>query len=84
MYKANIYVTIREGVIDPQGKALQEALVAMGYQEARKVKVGKFIELTIIAANDEEAAAKVTAICDKLLANANVEDYRFELEVMTV
>lgn len=84
MYKANIYVTIREGVIDPQGKALQEALVAMGYQEARKVKVGKFIELTIVAANDEEAAAKVTAICDKLLANANVEDYRFELEVMTV
>jgi phosphoribosylformylglycinamidine synthase len=83
MYKANIYVTIREGVIDPQGKALQEALVAMGYQETRQVKVGKFIELTIIAANDEEAAAKVTAICDKLLANANVEDYRFELEVMT-
>ncbi len=82
MYKASIYVTIREGVIDPQGKALKEALVAMGYQGTEEVKVGKFIELMIAAANDEEAASKVTQICDKLLVNANVEDYRFELEVV--
>ncbi len=83
MYKADIYVTIREGVIDPQGKALKSALQAMGYQETESVKVGKYIELTLAAANDEEAAAKVTAICDEILVNANVEDYRFELEVVT-
>lgn len=82
MYKANIYVTIREGVIDPQGKALQSVLEEMGYQEIEEVKVGKFIELTIAATNDEEAASKVTTICDKLLVNTNVEDYRFELEVV--
>ncbi len=83
MYKANIYVTIREGVIDPQGQALQSALEEMGYQETKEVKVGKFIELTIAAINDEEAASKVTKICDELLVNGNVEDYRFELEVVT-
>lgn len=79
MFRATVYVTIKENVLDPQGKAVQGALHSMEYKEVESVRIGKYIELDLNVESREEAEAKVSAMCEKLLANTVVEDYRFEL-----
>jgi phosphoribosylformylglycinamidine synthase len=77
--KARIHITLKNGVLDPQGKATQNALHHLGFSEVSGVRQGKFIEVDL-AENDRAAAeAKVKAMCEKLLANTVVENYRFEL-----
>ncbi len=83
MLKAIVYVTIKENVLDPQGSAVQGALHKLGFPEANHVRIGKYMEITLDTNNEQEAAAKVQVMCEKLLANTVVEDYRFEL-VQTV
>ena len=78
--KATVYVTIKQNVLDPQGAAVQGALHAMGFGEVGKVRIGKYMELTLDTNDRGEAEARVKAMCEKLLANTVVEDYRFELE----
>ncbi len=80
MIKATVYVTIKQGVLDPQGNAVQGALHSMGFQEVSKARVGKYIELELGTDDFAEAENRVKAMCDKLLANTVIEDYRFELE----
>lgn len=80
MIKATVYVTIKQSVLDPQGVAVQGALHSMGFQEVDSVRIGKYLEINLDTDNREEAAAKVTEMCEKLLANTVVEQYRFELE----
>lgn len=78
--KATVYVTIKENVLDPQGAAVQNALHSLGFKEVGKVRIGKYMELTLDTDDRSEAEARVKAMCEKLLANTVVEDYRFELE----
>lgn len=80
MMKAKVYVTIKQGVLDPQGVAVQGALHSMGFQEVESLRIGKYMELTLDTDNRAEAEERLKAMCEKLLANTVVEDYRYELE----
>ncbi|MEF3302458.1 phosphoribosylformylglycinamidine synthase subunit PurS [Paenibacillus sp. GYB003] len=79
MLKATVYVTIKQNVLDPQGSAVQGALHSMGFAEVGKVRIGKYMELELDTSDATEAEARVKAMCEKLLANTVIEDYRFEL-----
>jgi phosphoribosylformylglycinamidine synthase PurS subunit len=78
--KARVFVTLKRGVLDPQGSAVNRALHALGYDEVSDVRLGKFIEVTL----DEklpvaQERARLDEMCKKLLANTVIEDYRIEL-----
>ena len=79
-YLARVFVTLKEGVLDPQGKAVGRGLAAMGYPEVGEVRVGRYITLRLEAKGKEQAAARVDEMCRRLLANPVIEDYRFDLE----
>lgn len=79
MTKVNVYVTLRESVVDPQGTAAKDALHKLGYSEVADVRVGKLIELEL-EGTTTEVEARVTAMCDGLLINKVIENYRFEIE----
>ncbi|MCG7345626.1 phosphoribosylformylglycinamidine synthase subunit PurS [Sporosarcina sp. ACRSL] len=78
MTKVNIYVTLRESVVDPQGIAVQDALQALGFNEVESVRIGKLIELELAGTNNE-IEARVKEMCDKLLVNKVIENYRYEI-----
>lgn len=80
MIKATVYVTIKQNVLDPQGNAVQGALHALGFQEVGKVRIGKYMELELDTDDRVQAETRVKAMCEKLLANTVIEDYRFELK----
>lgn len=77
---AKIYVTLKNGVLDPQGKAVQHSLESIGYKEAQDVRIGKFIEVKLSDMPKSEAEKKVKEMCEKMLANTVIENYRFEIE----
>jgi phosphoribosylformylglycinamidine synthase PurS subunit len=79
MIKATVYVTVKENVLDVQGSAVQGALHSLGFAEVGQVRIGKYMELKLNTDNREEAEARVKTMCEKLLANTVIEDYRFEL-----
>jgi len=78
-YQAQIYVTLRPSVLDPAGTAVASGLQHMGYENVERVRIGKYIELTLSAAGEGEASEQLHRICDQLLANPVIENYRFEL-----
>ncbi len=82
MWKAKIFVTLREGVLDPQGQAVRSGLRSQGFGSVQDVRVGKFMEVTVQAASEREAIELVRAMCDRLLANPVMEDYTFTVEVL--
>lgn len=77
--KATVYVTIRQNVLDPQGKAVRDALGTLGFGEVKDVRIGKYMELELATEDRAEAEARIREMCEKLLANPVIEDYRFEL-----
>lgn len=77
--KAHVYITLKNGVLDPQGKAIENALDHLGFEGVNEVRQGKFIELQLAAKSKEKAEAQLTQMCEKLLANTVVENFRFEL-----
>ena len=77
--KVKVYVTLKKSVLDPQGKAVQQALSSLGFPEVKDVRMGKYIELDLGSADKPKAEEKVRAMCEKLLANIVIEEYRFEL-----
>ena len=77
--KARVHVTLKPGVLDPQGRAIQHALAALGFAAVRDVRQGKFIELDIAETDPERARAEVEAMCSKLLANTVIETYAIEV-----
>ena len=78
--KARVYVTLKRGVLDPQGSAVNRALHAMGYGEVSDVRLGKFIEVTSTRAPPEaDERRRLEEMCRKLLANTVIEDFRIEL-----
>ncbi len=80
MAKAKIYVSLKEGILDPQGKTIKAALEKMGYKNIEDVKVGKFIEIETKDAKSARLEKEIDEICDKLLANPNIEKYTFKVE----
>lgn len=77
--KAKVFVTLKKGVLDPQGKAVEQSLARIGFPEVKDVRVGRYVELTVDAPSRAAAAEKLDAMCKKLLANTVIEDYRVEL-----
>jgi len=78
-YQCRIYVTLRPSVLDPAGTAVQSGLQQLGYSEVERVRVGKYIELTLTAADEETAKQDLDQMCDQLLVNTVIENYSFEL-----
>ena len=77
--KALITITLKNGVLDPQGKAIEGALHALGFGEVANVRQGKLIELDISGADDAEARNQLEDMCEKLLANTVIENYTIEI-----
>jgi phosphoribosylformylglycinamidine synthase subunit PurS len=82
-YQAQIYVTLRPSVLDPAGTAVQSGLSHMGYHNVEQIRIGKYVELTLTSDNEESARQQLDQICDQLLANPVIENYRFELQVLS-
>ncbi|MEK3888373.1 phosphoribosylformylglycinamidine synthase subunit PurS [Bacillus sp. FSL K6-3431] len=78
MKKVTVYITLKAGVLDPQGKTIGESLNSLGFEMVKETRVGKVIELHVEDSPDLEA--RVTEMCNKLLANPVMEEYRFEVE----
>ena len=77
--KAKVHVTLKPGVLDPQGKAVQQALAGLGFGGVSGVRQGKVIELELSESDPEKATAQVEAMCEKLLANTVIEDYSVDV-----
>lgn len=77
--KAKIHVTLKQGILDPQGKAIEQALATLGYTSVRNVRVGKYFELDLNEKDKAKAEVEVKSMCEKLLANTIIEEYWFEL-----
>ncbi len=76
---AQIYVTFKAGVLDPQAKTVHQALNNLGYDEVLGVKISKYMEITLDSASKEEAETRVQEMCERLLANKVIENFRFTL-----
>jgi phosphoribosylformylglycinamidine synthase len=79
-YRIHVRIVPRDGLLDPQGQAVEHALTALGFAEASNVRIGKAIELSIDARSPEDARTRAKAMCDTLLANPVTEDYLVEVE----
>ncbi len=77
--KAKIYVTYKDGILDPQGNTVGKALRSIGFNEVNTVQFGKYIEMTFNGTTKEQAEKLTEEACKKLLANHNTEKYRFEV-----
>jgi phosphoribosylformylglycinamidine synthase subunit PurS len=77
--KAHIKVTLKSGVLDPQGKAIEGALGSLGFSGVESVRQGKYFEVELAEKDRAKAAAQVKAMCDKLIANTVIENYSVEL-----
>ena len=74
--KVKVIVTLKNGVLDPQGKAIQQTLNSMNFSNVNEVRQGKFFEISVNEINEEKAKSQVEEMCKKLLANLVIEDYK--------
>jgi len=77
--KAKIYVTLKRGVLDPQGKAVQGTLARLGFEEVGDVRIGKYVEVELDESDESRARERLDEMCKRLIANTVIEDYRIEL-----
>ena len=80
MIKARVTVTLKNGVLDPQGKAIEGALSALGFEGVDQIRQGKVFDLTLDGADKSRAEADLKAMCEKLLANTVIENYTISLD----
>ncbi|BAZ91071.1 phosphoribosylformylglycinamidine synthase, purS [Raphidiopsis curvata NIES-932] len=78
-YIAKIFVTLRPSVLDPAGVAVQSGLRQLGYDNVEQVRIGKYIELTLVCQNEDKARTSLNQMCEQMLANTVIENYRFDL-----
>ncbi len=74
--KIKLIVTLKNGVLDPQGKAIQQTLNGMGFSEVNEVRQGKYFDIEVGETDENKAKSKVDEMCKKLLANLVIEDYK--------
>lgn len=79
-FKANIKITLRKGILDVQGKAVEKALHSIGYETMNNVRIGKYVTLDIQAETEDIALQKSNAACKELIANPIIEDFEISLE----
>ena len=77
MAQVKVYVTLKPSLLDAQGKVVQGALQQLGYEGVEQVRIGKYVEMTV--ADGQEMDSQIKEMCDKLLANPVIEDYRYEV-----
>ena len=82
-FRVSVHIVPRKGLLDPQGKAVTDALHALGFSEVSDTRIGRHIVLDVTADSAASAEASVKAMCDKLLANPVTEDYQIALTVTT-
>ena len=80
MFLARVFITLKPTVNDPQGQTIQGGLRELGFDSVESVRAGKYMEVRLDEESEAGASRKVEAMCDKLLANPVIEEYRFELE----
>ena len=78
--KARIHITLKNGVLDPQGKAIHHSLEGLGFDGVNDVRQGKFIELELADGDIKAARAKVAEMCEQLLANTVIENYSVDID----
>jgi phosphoribosylformylglycinamidine synthase len=78
--KATIHITLKNGVLDPQGKAIENALSQLGFQGVDEVRQGKLVEVNLSESDPAKAEAALTDMCEKLLANTVIENYHIHLD----
>ncbi len=78
MVRVKVYITFKKGILDPQGETVAKALKALGFDEVKKARVGKYILLEL--EDGERVEERVKAMCERLLANPVIEDYTFKIE----
>ncbi len=81
-YQAQVYVTLRPSVLDPAGTAVRSGLEHMGYDNVEKIRIGKYIEVSLTAESEAAARQQLDKMCDQILANPVIENYRIELQAM--
>ena len=74
--KVKVIVTLKDGVLDPQGKAIQQTLSGMSFSEVKEVRQGKYFDIEVNTSDEKNAKVKVEEMCKKLLANLVIEDYK--------
>ena len=80
MIQAKVYVTLKKAVLDPQGKAVHNSLLSLGFEQVKEVRVGKFIELSLAVSDEKEANAMLNEMILKLLDNKVIEEIYVELQ----
>jgi phosphoribosylformylglycinamidine synthase PurS subunit len=79
LYKAQIKVTLRKSILDPQGKTVEHSIQSLGYKDVVDTRIGKYVELELNSSSEEEAREITEAVCSKLLANPVMEDYEYSI-----
>ena len=77
---AKIYITLKKDVLDPQGSVIANSLKSLGFDNVEDVRQGKFIEIKLNNKDKDDAKKQLSEMCEKLLANLVIEDYRIEIE----
>ncbi len=77
--RAKIRVTLKPGILDPQGKAIEGALTSLGFAGVQQVRQGKYFEIDISSSDGQSTREQVKAMCEKLIANTVIENYDIEL-----
>ena len=77
--KAQIYITLKNGIHDPQGRAIQQSLQTLGFEGVQDVRMGKFLEVDLQEMKKDSAEKTIDTMCQKLLANSVIEDFRYEI-----
>lgn len=80
MFTAKVHVTLRRSILDPQGKAVEQAVASLGVKGVHEVRMGKYIEFKVDGPTETAAAQATEEVCRKLLANPVMEDYHFKIE----
>ena len=80
MFLARVFITLKPTVNDPEGLAIRSGLREMGFDSVHSVRAGKYMEVRLDEKSQEAAISRVQAMCDRLLANPVIEEYRYELE----
>ncbi len=78
--RVKVFVFLKEGVLDPQGKAVERSLHALEYKDVQDVRMGKYLEFELNASSRKDAEVRIREMCERLLANPVIEDYRFEIQ----
>ena len=77
---AKIYITLKKDVLDPQGSVIANSLRSLGFNNIEDVRQGKYIEIKLDSENEESANKQINEMCEKLLANLVIEDYKVEID----